>query len=147
GGDAVGRVAVAPVLDPLDLAVEVVLQLLSIGEGEGRGLDDRRGERVARLLPRLAGVHRERARARRIGGRRRRPVASAWRRSPLARCGHDTSSRARSTWRAMARETCRTSAGSSTGALRYEGFTPSSRPMWYAAFWSANLSPFAVEIT
>src|SRR5215831_12173026 len=147
-GDALGRIAVPPVLDPLDLAVEVVLQLLGVGKGEGRGLDDRRGERMARLLPRLTGVHRERARPRRVGGRRwRHPVAPAGRRGPLARRGHDTSSGARSTWRAMARDTCRTSAGSSTGALRCEGWTPSSRPMWYAAFWSANLSPFAVEIT
>jgi hypothetical protein len=56
-GDPLGGVAVAPVLDPLDLAVEVVLQLLGVGERVGGGLHDRGGQRVRRLGPGLAAVH------------------------------------------------------------------------------------------
>ena len=116
-GDLLGGVAVAPVLDALDLAVEVVLQLLGVGEGEGRGLDDRGRQRVGGLGPRLAAVHRQRARAQRLLGR-------------LDRLGHqDTSWRDFSTCRAMARATRLGSAGSSTGLLRWVGLMPASSPM------------------
>ena len=110
-GNALGRVAVAPVLDALDLAVEVVFQLLGIREREGRGLDDRGGQRVRRLGPHLAAVHRERAGAHRLLGRIHR--------LRLGALGHQgTSARAFSTWRAMARATRLASAGSSTGLFR-----------------------------
>ena len=109
--DALGGVAVAPVLDALDLAVEVVLQLLGAAEGVGRGLHDRGRERVRRLRPRLAPVHREGAGADRLPRRVHR--------SRLRTVGHqDTRARAFSTWRAMVRATRLASAGSSTGLLR-----------------------------
>ena len=108
---ALGRVAVAPVLDALDLAVEVVLQLLGVGEGVGGGLHDRGGQRVGRLGAGLAAVHRERAGAHRLLGR----VHGLG----LGALGHQgTSARAFSTWRAMARATRLASAGSSTGLFR-----------------------------
>ena len=67
--DPLRRVAVAAVLDAVDPALEVVLQLLRVGERVGGRLHDRRRQRVARLRPRLAAVHRERARARSARGR------------------------------------------------------------------------------
>src|SRR5262249_8001562 len=146
-GDLLRRVAVAAVLDAVDLAVEVVLQLLRVGERVRRGLHDRRGERVPGRRPRLAPVDGERARADerflRVGG----AALAAALPVPAARGHHGTRRRARSTWRAIARATCAGSGGSSTGVLRWDGRTPSMAPMGYAAFWSANLSPFAVEIT
>src|SRR6185369_13178030 len=113
-GDLLRRVAVAPVLDAVDLAVEVVLQLLGVGEREGRRLHDRRGQRVGRLGPRLAAVHRQGA-------------GPDWLLRGLAH--HDTSRRAFSTWRAMARATRLGSAGRSTGLLRCVALMPSIAPM------------------
>src|SRR4030095_14251685 len=117
-GDALGGIAVAPVLDPLDLAVEVVLELLGIGEGKGRGLHDWRRQRDGGLGSRLPSVHRQRAGTQRLLGR-------------LDPLGHqETSWRDFSTCRAMARATRLGSAGSSTGLLRWVGLMPASSPMW-----------------
>src|SRR5439155_18307819 len=104
--DPLGGIAIAAVLDPLDAPLEVVLQLLGVGERVGRGLDDRRRERVARLGPRLARVHGHGARAE--GPDRRLALGTAVAAGPATRTGpghRDTSRRARSTWRAMARAT------------------------------------------
>ena len=65
-GDALGRVAVAAVFFALDAALEVIVQLLGIGERVGRGLHNRRSERIAELGPRLAAVHRQSAEAERF---------------------------------------------------------------------------------
>ncbi len=117
--DLLRRVAVPPVVDAgVDLAVEVILQLLAVRPRVGRRLDDRRGERVRGLLPRLAAMDRQGART---GGLLR----------GLELVGHqDARSRAFSTWRAMARATRFGSAGSSTGLLRCVGLMASSEPMW-----------------
>src|SRR5207248_3217640 len=124
-GDLLGRIAVAAILDPLDLAVEVVLQLLRVGEREGGRLHDRRGQRVRRLGPRLAAVDGQRARSHRFLG---------WL-DPVAH--HDTSSRDFSTWRAMARATRLGSAGCSTSPLsrcsvRMARLTLTGLPIWIA---------------
>ena len=68
-GDLLRRVAVAAVLDALDLAVEVVLQLLCVRERERRRLHDRRGERVRRLRAWLPAVDGQRAWAQPFLGR------------------------------------------------------------------------------
>src|SRR5262249_53800692 len=115
-GDLLGGIAVAAILDAVDLALEVVLQLLGVGEGEGGRLHDGRGQRGRGLGTRLAAVHGQRAEAARL----------PWQ---LALAHHDTSRRAFSTWRAMARATCLGSAGSSTGLLRCVALIPSSVPM------------------
>ena len=65
-GDVLGRVAVAPVLLALDASLEVVAQLLSVEKCVGCGLNDRGGERITELWPRLAGVHGEGADAARL---------------------------------------------------------------------------------
>jgi hypothetical protein len=127
-GDPLGRVAVPPVLHPFGAPLEVILELLGVGEGVGRGLHDGRGQGVTGLRARLAPVHGQRARPEEPGLARPlpRPVDGAG----IRRLGHhDTRRRARSTWRAMARATCRGSAGSSTGVLRWAGRMPSSAPM------------------
>ena len=116
--DALGGITVPPILHAVDPTLEVILQLLGIGERVGGGLHDRRGQRVGRLGAGLAAVHGHRAGAARL------------RRRVHALVHHGTSRRAFSTWRAMARATRLESAGSSTGLLRCDGLMPSSAPMW-----------------
>jgi hypothetical protein len=112
-GDPLRGVAVAAVLFALDPVLEVVAQLLGVGERVGRRLHDRRGQRVARLLARLAGVHRGGAESERLARRRGRGVVRV--RSWLPRAHYEPKSRLRSTWRAIVSATCLASAGSSTG--------------------------------
>ena len=65
-GDALGRIAVAPVLLALDASLKVIVQLLGIGESVGRRLNDRRGQSIAELRPRLTAVHGKGAEAERL---------------------------------------------------------------------------------
>src|SRR6266571_5069324 len=56
-GGADGGVAVAPVLLPLEVALEVAHDLGGVLEGVRGGADDRRGDGVVRLAALLASVH------------------------------------------------------------------------------------------
>ena len=81
-GDPLGRVAVAPVLHPIDAPVEVVLELLGVGKRVGRRLHDRGGQGVTGLGPGLAPVHGQGARPEQARGagrlaRRARQAAPA----------------------------------------------------------------------
>ena len=78
---APGRVAVAPVLLALALALLVVGDLLRVAEPEGRGLVDRRGDRVGFLLAQLA----------RVDGARGAPAIARF----LRQLGHGSSPPAR----------------------------------------------------
>ena len=68
-GDALGRIAIAAILFALDLVLKMIVQLLSVGEGVSRRLDDRRRQRVAKFRPRLAAMHRQSAKAQRLAVR------------------------------------------------------------------------------
>ncbi len=67
--DALARVAVAAVLLARQLLLDEVDHALRIGERVRRGADDRIGDRVDRLLPRFAGVDRQRRGAKGSAGR------------------------------------------------------------------------------
>src|SRR5262249_59228648 len=82
-GDLLGGIAVTAILDAVDLALEVVLQLLGIGEGEGGRLHDGRGQRGRGLGTRLAAGRGSRAEAPRFLRRPRlAPHASSTRARP-----------------------------------------------------------------
>ena len=77
-------IAVAAVLLPLEIALEVPGQLRGVGEAVGRGADDRRGHGVVRLAALLASVHGQGGEA--IFARHRRPAFPAHRKPGARSC-------------------------------------------------------------
>jgi hypothetical protein len=67
-GDALRRIPVAAILLALYPVLEVIVQLLGIGECVGRRLHDRRGQGVAEFGPRFAAMNRQGAKAERLAG-------------------------------------------------------------------------------